>query len=794
MRPRNLQLAGFTCYSDPVEIDFSDLDLFVISGPTGAGKSTIIDAICYALYGRVPRSDAKSTTALISHNRDNMRVALEFEVAHARYRVSRGINVSRKTARDGNEKISRNESPVVLERLVGDAWTPIEGRAGPIDDEVERIIGLDFDGFTKCVLLPQGRFQEFLTGEARERRKLLIELLGTGIYDRVGVAARARAGDLTTQADGISRRLREDYADATQDALDAARTELADIRPKLGTAKEERDALQQAVGFAAAVVAARHRGRERTQQHATAIARASELKALARDGEQQIIVLRVEIASIEQELAALAYDASLHGDLRMAYEIAKRCASIDRERTAASAAASATDALESATAAFAAAEAASKDATAAYEAAQARRTEAQRAHAADALRGDLKRGDACPVCGGVVGVLPKPKSASVGAAEKAVEAARAAEGKAAMALRSGEIALQRVRQDIEHAGAQARKLTADLENATAELRAQLPHNIAPEPEAIAANLAVQGAAATAHAGLAKQRDTTRERLDELQPQVAQAAQEIAGCEADANRLLNEATEAGFEADEAKQQLILLCNAWPWDNVREAIEEKHDPGPVLQTLLQLCQSHADELTGRIAGLEQLAGRIERDIARAAELQDELTAMRERGGRYSELAKLLRADAFQAFVIEEAMQALADSASAHLATLYSRFAMTVEHGEFQVIDHWQADQHRAARTLSGGETFVASLALALALSERLPELRSKASAMLESLFLDEGFGTLDADVLEIVISALEGLRSQDRMVGIITHVPELSRRIESRIVVTKSPAGSSAAACS
>ena len=85
-------------------------------------------------------------------------------------------------------------------------------------------------------------------------------------------------------------------------------------------------------------------------------------------------------------------------------------------------------------------------------------------------------------------------------------------------------------------------------------------------------------------------------------------------------------------------------------------------------------------------------------------------------------------------------------------------------------------------------MASLALALALSERVPELRSAAATTLDSLFLDEGFGTLDQESLTEVIDALESLRSEERLVGIITHVPELARRIECRIEVEKSPQGS------
>ena len=78
MRPLLLRIQGFTCFSDPVEVDFRGLDVFAVTGPTGAGKTTIVDAICYALYGRVPRYDDKMS--LISHNRDSMFVQLEIRV------------------------------------------------------------------------------------------------------------------------------------------------------------------------------------------------------------------------------------------------------------------------------------------------------------------------------------------------------------------------------------------------------------------------------------------------------------------------------------------------------------------------------------------------------------------------------------------------------------------------------------------------------------------------------------------------------------------------------------------
>src|SRR5690606_39940208 len=104
-----------------------------------------------------------------------------------------------------------------------------------------------------------------------------------------------------------------------------------------------------------------------------------------------------------------------------------------------------------------------------------------------------------------------------------------------------------------------------------------------------------------------------------------------------------------------------------------------------------------------------------------------------------------------------------------------------GGFGVVHHTAASQVRSARTLSGGETFLASLALALALADQVASLAAAGAARLDSLFLDEGFGTLDPDTLDVVAAALDDLGARGRVVGIVTHVRELAERLPVRFEI-------------
>jgi exonuclease SbcC len=151
----------------------------------------------------------------------------------------------------------------------------------------------------------------------------------------------------------------------------------------------------------------------------------------------------------------------------------------------------------------------------------------------------------------------------------------------------------------------------------------------------------------------------------------------------------------------------------------------------------------------------------------------------------LAGLLRSDQFPRWLVASALDTLVADASRNLAELSGgQFALVHAGGEFQVVDHADADARRPVKTLSGGETFQASLALALALSEQLATLAAAGAPRLDSIFLDEGFGTLDEANLEIVAATLENLASiGDRMVGVITHVPALAERVPVRFAVSR-----------
>ncbi|WP_299061318.1 AAA family ATPase [uncultured Polaribacter sp.] len=148
-----------------------------------------------------------------------------------------------------------------------------------------------------------------------------------------------------------------------------------------------------------------------------------------------------------------------------------------------------------------------------------------------------------------------------------------------------------------------------------------------------------------------------------------------------------------------------------------------------------------------------------------------------------------DAFNVYVQRLTLKHLLDLANVHLYKLNKRYSLKIEDSykqkeelNFNLIDHYQTDQARLVDTSSGGEKFIISLALALGLSD----LASK-NVKIDSLFIDEGFGTLDMNTLETVISTLETLQSQGKTIGIISHVENLKERIPTQIQITKKNSG-------
>lgn len=198
----------------------------------------------------------------------------------------------------------------------------------------------------------------------------------------------------------------------------------------------------------------------------------------------------------------------------------------------------------------------------------------------------------------------------------------------------------------------------------------------------------------------------------------------------------------------------------------------------------------ELAGAQARAAGAVAAIEEEQRRNVELQRQADEARVRAQIASTLGNLLRADNLPRWLASNALDVLVAEASDTLRDLSGgQFELTSDDSGFQVIDRHDTDSIRGVKTLSGGETFQAALALALALSSQLGTLTASAAAQLEAIFIDEGFGTLDESTLEVVASTLEELAaSGGRMVGVITHVPALAARVPVRFKVRRDASGS------
>ncbi len=217
---------------------------------------------------------------------------------------------------------------------------------------------------------------------------------------------------------------------------------------------------------------------------------------------------------------------------------------------------------------------------------------------------------------------------------------------------------------------------------------------------------------------------------------------------------------------------------------ETFEEVNNFKEILEEKLQ---NHSKYL----GGIQEKLNLNEEIKTRNKKVYDEVVLAEKELGKWVKLLSLLGGskDAFNTYVQRLTLKNLIGLANIHLAKLNKRYSLKLDNvykaGEelnFKLIDHYQTDEMRYVDTSSGGEKFIISLSLALALSDL-----ASSNVKIDTLFIDEGFGTLDANTLETVISTLETLQSQGKMIGIISHVENLKERIPTQIQISKKSSG-------
>ena len=782
MRPLRLEISGFSAFHEPIEVDFSDADYFAFVGPTGAGKSSLIDALTFALYGSIPRLAKGAVLPIISQGRQEMRVRFDFAVGDREYTA---VRVVRKLGED---------RATTKEARLEHADTVLAGDADGVTTEVERLLGLGFDEFTRCVVLPQGDFARFMHDKPADRQNLLVKLLDLDIYERMLQRANLRAVEADARAKAERQRL-DDLSFATEDSLKAARAQIAaltglqeridaeeprlvELRDVFKQGREHAQAAERAAGLLEKIETPEDVATLATEvaRAATAAEKADEAVARAESTLKERDAALAELPARAPLDAALAAHKESAKTLKALGAAETAVAKLEKERVKAAKAATAAEKV-------------------ADEAAQAMDA-ARLQHRAHDLARELVAGEPCPVCGQEVHELPKSSvPADLKKAEKSAAEARsahkAATEEAARIERDEAVATDRLSSLRENAAALAEALAghpeADvLEKQLAAIGRSEKALDEARKEADAVRVSARKARAVAEdvskavARARKTLDATRDGVAEFIPpplsreDLAADWDELAAwARAEAARRRDAAAKALEAARAAKEQGDAMVDAQRQACIDAGIEDVTNP--------------RDDTLKAIERTRERTAQIELALESAKEIGEMVRALEQRGVVARELGKHLKANAFERWVLRQALTTLVDGATGIMLELSSgQYSLTLDKQfNFAVVDHRNADATRSARTLSGGETFLASLSLALAMSDRIAQLSANTAVRLESIFLDEGFGSLDAETLETVATAIEQLGRTSRVVGIVTHVRDLAERIPVRFEVRRGP---------
>ena len=874
MKPIQLVLSAFGPYVERTVIDFSALGeegLFLIAGDTGAGKTTIFDAISFALYGEASggKEKRKSKSFHSDYVSDQTETYVELTFRHRgeTWWIRRNLEYQRpaKKKKDGMETTTRQAADAQMRNE--DTGEEIL-RMDDVNRRVRELLGLTQDQFTQTVMIAQGDFLKILTASSDERKKLFRDLFHTNLYvdlqSRLQEKNRACAdeqkaleqvilsaeGKIDPEAEFAEREILLSYCGQIQytDALCALLARL--IEQEKAAQEQARAQKKEAADQIGALIAAVTEGERVNRDFADWESKRARLAALTA-GQGEIDAQRAALAAARRAQQLETDEALMRRTRR----------DMDAQRAALS---EAQAALEQAEKALPEAETRMKEAesrggeihallaqakqmedclpvlgeverlkaaldtqkwelqrlTADSSRAQAAYIAAQNSYylsQAGLLARELKAGQPCPVCGSTAHPCPAqitPETVTRQALEQAAqrrETAEKAQSDAATRLAANQAAL-----DEREDRLRALKIGAD------ETRQRLAARIDAAHQAAADRQREIDAARSAYQALDKRKTAAQSAVDAAQKQLAALEKDL---RAQTEAFEQKRAAHGFE-DEASYRLAKRTNA----DIERLDREIRNYDEQKRTLAAQTQELEDKLSGRqrtdLAALQNRraaaldrqakAENAEKAMVRKLTLHESAereirqanAAIQKKRGKWQIIQELYTCCAgiaagnprakltFEAYVQQYYFRFVVAAANKRLTRLTDgMFTLRVmreaanrvsQSGlDLEVLDR-STGQARDVSTLSGGESFLASLALALGLSDAVQS--QSGQIRMDAMFIDEGFGSLDENALRSSIDVLLELADGKRLIGIISHVQELEERIDKQIVVTKTPNGS------